>query len=149
MILTNKQYNENYSSDLNMNKIKALLHNKVLFKLSNEIKDYQYIIVDEFAKPYVYYNYLKTTPNVVRNITFFTKGEDKHLAVACASLISRYIFINEFDKLSKSLNINLPKGASNTVDEVGKKIVNEYGFDKLKEIAKLNFKNTEKIKEIS
>lgn len=149
MILTNKQYNETYSSDLNMNKIKALLHNKVLFKLSNEIKDYQYIIVDEFAKPYVYYNYLKTTPNVVRNITFFTKGEDKHLAVACASLISRFIFINEFDKLSKSLNMNLPKGASTTVDEVGKKIVNEYGFDKLKEVAKLNFKNTEKIKEIN
>jgi len=149
MILTNKQYNENYSSDLNMNKIKALLHNKVLFKLRNEIKGYQYIIVDEFAKPYVYYNYLKNTPNVVRNITFFTKGEDKHLAVACASLISRFIFINEFDKLSKSLNINLPKGASTIVDEIGKKIVNEYGFDKLKEIAKLNFKNTEKIKEIN
>ena len=44
-------------------------------------------------------------------------------------------------------NIELPKGASNLVDECGKKIVKEYGFDKLKEIAKLNFKNTEKIKE--
>ena len=130
MILTNKQYNDNYSNDLNMNKIKALLHNKVLFKLSNKIKDYQYIIVDEFAKPYVYYNYLKNTPNVVRNITFFTKGEDKHLAVACASLISRFIFINEFDKLSKNLNMNLPKGASTTVDEAGKNIVNKYGLDK-------------------
>ena len=32
-------------------------------------------------------------------------------------------------------------------DELGKFIVDRYGFDKLKEIAKLNFKNTEKIKE--
>lgn len=147
MILTNKEYNEFYSSDLNMNKIKAILHNKVLHKLSNTINDYEYIIVDQFAEPYVYYNYLKNSSNVVRNITFFTKGEDKHLSVACASLISRYIFINEFNKLSKSLNIELPKGASNLVDEVGLKIVKEYGFDKLKEIVKLNFKNTDKIKE--
>ncbi len=147
MILSNKEYNEYYSTDLNMNKIKAILHNKVLSKLSNQINDYEYIIVDQFAEPYVYFNYLKNSSNVVRNITFFTKGEDKHLSVACASLISRYIFINEFNKLSKSLNMELPKGASNLVDEIGVKIVNEYGFDKLKEISKLNFKNTEKIKE--
>jgi len=147
MILTNKEYNDFYSTDLNMNKIKAILHNKVLHKLSSKINDYEYIIVDQFAEPYVYYNYLKDSSNVVRNITFFTKGEDKHLSVACASLISRYIFINEFNKLSKNLNLELPKGASNLVDEVGLKIVESYGFDKLKEIAKLNFKNTEKIKE--
>ena len=131
-----------------MNKIKAILHNKVLSKLSSAINNYEYIIVDQFAEPYVYFNYLKNTSNVVRNITFFTKGEDKHLSVACASLISRYIFIKEFDKLSKSLGINLPKGASDLVDKTGKKIVDKFGFDKLKEIAKMNFKNTEKIKEM-
>ena len=40
----------------------------------------------------------------------------------------------------------IPKGAGTIVDEVGKKIVDIYGFDKLKDIAKMNFKNTEKIK---
>ena len=102
MILTNKEYNEFYSSDLNMNKIKAILHNKVLCKLTNSTNDYEYVIVDQFAEPYVYFNYLKNSTKVVKNITFFTKGESKHLSVACASLISRYIFINEFNKLSKS-----------------------------------------------
>lgn len=145
MILTNKEYNEFYSNDINMNKIKAILHNKVLYKLSNKIKNYEYIIVDQFAENYVYFNYLKNNPNVVRNITFFTKGEEKHLSVACASLISRYIFINEFNKLSKELGIELPKGAGESVDEAGKTIVKNYGIDKLKDIAKLNFKNTEKI----
>ena len=148
MILSNKDYNEYYSKDLNLNKVKAILHNKVLFKLSSRINNYDFIIVDEFAKANVYFSYLKESSNVVRNITFFTKGEDKHLSVACASLISRYIFINEFNKLSKSLNIELPKGAGEKVDEVGKKIVNEYGVDKLKDIAKLNFKNTDKIKNL-
>ena len=146
IILSNKEYNESHSKNINMNKIKAILHNKVLYKMTNKINNYDFVIVDQFAEPYVYYNYLKGTPNIVRNITFFTKGEDKHLSVACASLISRYIFINEFNKLSKSLDINLPKGAGDIVDTIGKQIVEKYGFDKLNEIAKLNFKNTEKIK---
>ena len=146
IILSNKEYNDFHSNDLNMNKIKAILHNKVLYKMTNKIDNYDFVIVDQFAEPYVYYNYLKGNPNVVRNITFFTKGEDKHLSVACASLISRYIFINEFNKLAKSLDINLPKGAGDLVDIAGKQIIEKYGFDKLNEIAKLNFKNTEKIK---
>ena len=145
IILSNKEYNEFYTSDINLNKIKAILHNKVLYKLSSRIPNYEYIIVDEFAKPYVYYNYLKDSSNVVRNITFFTKGEDKHLSVACASLISRFIFINEFNKLSKNIGFELPKGASTAVDLAGTKIIEKFGEAKLKEIAKLNFKNTDKI----
>ena len=148
IVLSNEEYNKYYSSDINMNKIKAILHNKVLYKLSNKINDYEYIIVDQFAENYVYFNYLKDSKNVVKNITFLTKGEDKHLSVACASLVSRFIFIQEFNKLSNSIGIELPKGASNAVDDVGKKIVEKFGIDKLNEIAKLNFKNTEKIKDL-
>ncbi len=129
---------------MNMNKIKAVMHNKVLLKLTAKF-NYDYVVVDQFAKPYVYYNYLKET-NHLKGITFMTKAEDKCLAVACASLISRYIFLQEFNKISQSLNLNIPKGASDKVDEVGKVIVDKYGFDKLKDIAKLNFKNTEKIR---
>lgn len=146
IILSNKEYNQKYNDNMNMNKIKAVLHNKVLTKLASSCPNYDYIIVDEFAKPYVYYNYLKGIPNVQRNITFLTKGETKSLAVACASLISRYIFIEYFDKLGESLDMFLPKGASDMVDKAAIDIVNKYGFDKLKDVAKLNFKNTEKIK---
>ena len=147
IIVTNKEFNNIYSSGYNMNKIKAILHNKVLYKLKNKIKNYDYIIVDQFAEKYVYFNYLKETDKVVRDITFFTKGEDKHLSVACASLISRFIFIQEFDKLVKEIGINIPKGASDAVDKAGIEIVKKYGVNKLNEIAKLNFKNTDKIKE--
>ncbi len=59
IIFSNKEYNLKYSTDINMNKIKAILHNKVLFNLSNEEKNYDYMVVDQFAKPYVYFNYLK------------------------------------------------------------------------------------------
>lgn len=145
VILNNKDYNEKYSQGFNMNKLKAILHNKVLCNLKQEGLSYDYIVVDQFAEKYVYFSYLKESSNVVRDIIFVTKGEDKSLAVACASLISRYIFIKEFSKISKDLGMLLPKGASDKVDEAGIKIVQKYGFDKLKEIAKLNFKNTDKI----
>ena len=146
IILSNKEYNEKYNSDINMNKIKAILHNKALMTIKNKEQNYDYIVVDQFAEPYVYFNYLKTSSNVVRNITFMTKAEDKCLSVACASIISRYIFLKEFDKLSKNLGMNLLKGASDKVDEQGLTIVKKYVIDKLSEIAKLKFKNTEKIK---
>ena len=146
IILSNKEYNENYNADMNMNKVKAVLHNKALSKMVNKYQA-DYVVVDQFANPYVYYNYLKGT-NYVRNITFITKAEDKCLSVACASLISRFVFLKEFDKLGENLGVFLIKGASDKVDELGLRIVNKFGFDKLTDIAKLNFKNTEKIKQL-
>ena len=148
VVLSNKEYNEKYSEDINMNKLKAILHNKVLGNMVKNGYEYDYIVVDEFAQKYVYFNYLKSSNDVVRNITFLTKGEDKCLSVACASLISRYIFIKEFAKISENVGMLLPKGASTLVDEKGVEILKKYGFDKLKEIAKLNFKNTTKIKDL-
>lgn len=146
MILTNKEYNEKYTKDINMNKIKAILHNKVLYQLMTEEKpNVDYIVVDEFARENRYYEYLNGIPNIQRNITFMTKAEDKNLAVAAASIISRYIFLKEFDKLSDSIHIPLPKGAGRDVDEIGEEIVEKYGEEKLQDIAKVNFKNTDRI----
>ena len=146
LVLSNKEYNERFASGNNMNKLKAILHNKVLMNLKNTGVQYDYIVVDQFAEKYVYYNYLKSSSNVVRDITFLTKAEDKCLSVACASLISRFIFIKEFAKISESVGELLPKGAGTMVDEKAVKIVKKYGFDKLNEIAKINFKNTDKVK---
>lgn len=146
ILLSNEEYNEKYSDSINMNKIKAILHNKALFQLKQKYS-YDYIVVDQFALPKVYYSYLKESSNVVSDITFMTKAEDKCLSVACASLISRYIFLKQFDKLGEELGVFLLKGASDKVDDLGVEIASKYGFDKLKKYAKLNFKNTEKIKE--
>lgn len=146
IIITNKEYNEKHASDNNMNKIKSIMHNKVLYQMVNSITDnYDYIIVDEFAKENRYYDYIKESTEIQRGITFMTKAEDKNLAVACSSVISRYIFLKEFDKLADSLHVPLPKGAGPQVDVIGEEIVEKYGSDKLKEVAKLNFANTNRI----
>ena len=146
VILSNKEYNEKYNKDINMNKIKAILHNKVLYQLIKEQQpDYDYIIVDEFAREARYYEYISDQPAIQRGITFLTKAEDKNNAVGCASIISRYIFIKEFNKLCDAIHIPLPKGAGKDVDKIGEEVVEKYGEDKLKEIAKVNFKNTDRI----
>ncbi len=146
IILSNKEYNEKYAKDINMNKIKAIMHNKVLYQLMQEEKPVvDYIIVDEFAREARYYEYLRDVKDVQRDITFITKAEDKNLAVAAGSIISRYIFLKEFDKLCDSIHIPLPKGAGKDVDTIGEEVVEKYGKDKLKEIAKFNFKNTDRI----
>lgn len=146
LIMSNLEYNTKYSDSYNINKIKAIMHNKVLWLMVHEEDlKYDYIIVDEFAREARYYEYLNGNPEIQKGITFMTKAEDKNLAVACASVISRYIFLKEFDKLSDSLHIPLVKGAGSDVDTVGKEVVETYGKDKLKEVAKYNFKNTERI----
>lgn len=145
-ILNNSTYNKNYNNDLNMNKIKAILHNKVLTALKSKGYDYEKIVVDQFVFPSKYYEHIKEVPEKVTNITFMTKAEDQCLSVAAASIISRYIFIKEMDKLSDELHIPIPKGAGPLVDETGIEIAKKYGYNKLYDIAKMNFKNKEKIK---
>ena len=145
-ILTNTSYNKNWSEDLNMNKIKAILHNKVLVSMKNKNYPYEKIVVDQFVYPAKYFEHIKEAKEKVTDITFTIKAEDKCLSVAAASIISRYIFLGEMEKLSKEMEMTIPKGAGPNVDEIGIEIVKKYGFDKLYDIAKMNFKNKDKIK---
>ena len=145
IIYTNEEYNNN--PEYNMNKTKAILHNKALLNLMKKDNyNYDKVVIDQFCYPKNYFSYLKDANNVFRKISFTTKAEDKCLSVACSSLISRYVFIKEMDKISKLIGKKVPKGAGVMVDEFGKEIIKAHGTDILKKIAKLNFKNTDKIK---
>lgn len=145
LVLSNKEYNEYHEKGYNMNKIKAIMHNKVLYKMKNKNYPYEKIIVDQFALPGVYYNYLRGLDTKVTNITFLTKAEDKNLSVACASIISRYIFLKEQKALEEKLGTSIPKGAGAKVDEAGKELIKKHGNTILNEISKISFKNTERI----
>ena len=147
LIFDNESYNKFHTDDINMNKIKAILHNKVLLNLIKSEYPYEQIVIDQFTPEAKYYEYIKDAKEIVRNISFYTQAEDKFLCVAASSIISRYIFLKKMNELSKEIGFALPKGASDKVDEAAKEIVKKYGFEKLNHIAKLNFKNTEKIKD--
>ncbi len=146
-ILDPKTYNE--KGITNMNTIKSILHNKVLVGITKKDNyPYDKIVMDQFVYPKKYFEHISKVPEKVTNITFTTHAEDKCLSVAVSSIISRYIFLKEMDKLSAELGIKIPKGAGIEVDKVGADIVKRFGEKKLYSIAKLNFKNTDKIKEL-
>ena len=141
--------NKQIAKGLNMNSIKAILHNRVLLNIIKKKNlDNPYIIMDQFAEKDLYYSYLKNIKDpVVKNIIFKTKGETYAPAIACASIIARYKFIEKMNELSKEYKLgDIPKGASQLVDIFGQLFVKTYGFEKLEQIAKMNFKNVEKIK---
>ena len=147
-ILDNTTYNKHYSKNNNMNKLKAILHNKALYELKNKNKfNYAKIVIDEFCSKDNFYKYIEDVPDKVMHITFMTKAEDKVLSVGCASIISRYIFLQKMDELSNSVHIPLPKGAGTNVDEVAKEIKEKYGIEKLETIAKMNFSNVNRLDE--
>lgn len=147
--LSNPDYNTWQEKGFNMNQIKAILHNKVLYQMKQKTFPYEKIVVDQFVYPKKYFAHIKDATQKVTNITFTTKAESKCASVAAASCISRYIFLMKMDELSKSVGMELPKGANESVDIIGKEIVEIFGEEKLREIAKLNFKNVEKIHELN
>lgn len=145
-ILDNESYNKNFT---NMNKIKAVLHNKVLCEMVKRTTEpYKYVVVDQFCYPRNYFGYIYGAKEKFTKITFTTKAEDKCLSVAASSIISRYVFLKEMEKLEDKYNIFLKKGAGGDVDKQALMLVQKYGFDVLNKIAKLNFKNTDKVKEL-
>lgn len=152
LILHNPKYNEVQEKGWSQGKIKAILHNqalrKVLEKIAPEKPDY--ILIDQFAERKVYYNHVKSQPEIIEeNVLFATKAEQLHLSVAAASIIARYAFLREMDKLSKSVGITLPKGAGHQVDEVAAKILLAQGEDELRQVTKWHFANTTKASRIA
>lgn len=147
LVLSNRKYNELQANRMSQGKMKALLHNKALHNMLEKTKDLHVdgILVDQFCEPGVYFNYLSRERNIVKNNVFFaTKGESLHLSVAASSILARYAFIKEMDKISAKTGIEIPKGAGSKVDVKAAEIIRKYGPDYLNDIAKIHFANTKK-----
>ncbi len=144
LVLRNAKYNDVISSGLNMNSVKAKMHNQCLLNLARrfpEAKLYQ----DQFAAPDLYFHYLSSEPEVVRNIHFETKGESKFPSVALASVIARYAFLSEMAKMSETLGREIPLGAGPIVDRFATRLTHEKGLEIFRSIAKLNFANYKRL----
>ena len=145
LIVPPQKYNRVHESN-NLNAIKAKLHNQAYINLAKKIELPGFKIIDQFTPETSYYRYLKNEPQIIRGIHFETKAEDKYLSVAVGSIISRYGFLKTWEEMEKKYNMTLPKGSGDKVDIVAQAFVERYGFERLGEIAKLHFKNTEKIR---
>lgn len=151
MTLKNDKYNHVQKAGMSQGKMKAILHNQaisnVLAKIAPEKPDA--ILVDQFVQSGTYFQHLKGQKAVIREDVYFsTKAEGIHLAVAAASILARYAFIQYMDQLSEAAGFSLPKGAGAQVDIAAAKLILKKGRDALPSFVKLHFANTEKAFEI-
>ncbi len=117
LYLDPRKYNESrLVKGLNLNSMKALMHNAVLLNLQKR-HPMTRAYVDQFCSPKAYFSYLRDAPEVVREITFETKGEEKFYAVAAGSFIARYGFLKEMEKMGRKYGVAFPQGASSEVED--------------------------------
>lgn len=144
LVLNNEKYNELSEKGFSVVKMMAILHNKAITNLKKKVHKNVDVIIDQFAEPAVYYNYVKGQPVIYRDAKFTTKAESKHSSVAVASIIARYKFLEEMDRLSKEVGLEIPKGGGAIVDKVIAKLIKRDGLESLNTIAKTGFRNTQK-----
>ena len=146
LTLDNVKYNERQRAGWSQVKMKAVLHNQAIANVVQKIDTHalDYIVIDQFAERGVYQRYALSDLPFPNKTKFETKGESKSLAIAAASIISRYAFVKYMDQMSKSIKMDVPKGASNKVDLFAAKIIEKLGIEQLDAISKQHFKNREK-----
>lgn len=146
LVLHNEKYNELQQQGMSQGKIKALLHNQAINHLLNKIAPEKPdgLLIDQFVDPLIYFKHLQGKTVKKENIYFSTKAEGVHLAVAAASIIARYSFVKEFERLSEKAGVTIPKGAGAQVDIAAANIIKKRGSQFLSTITKKHFANTEK-----
>ena len=138
-----KKYNELYSSFRNLNRLLAWGHSSVLENLLKKT-DAKVAISDKFASSEnVILSALKEKGKTIKLIQQ-TKAE-ADTAVAAASVLARAEFVKRISFISSQYEINLPKGASDTVLNQAKKFSARYGREELKNVAKIHFKTYESV----
>lgn len=143
LILDNQKYNEVHEK-YNLNAIKAKLHNKAYLNLIDKGYDIpKAAYVDEFAPKDIYFSYLKDEQRVYHDLIFETKAESSYPAVACASVIARFAFLEKMKQLENKYQMHFHLGAGEETKEDIKTFVSKFGKDRLKEVGKIHFKNTE------
>ena len=136
LVLSPEKYNE-IQPKYNAVRMKVALHNQTIHLLLKKIAP---------EKPEaIFKKYARLEKNQLQEKLYFvTKGEQYHLAVAAASIISRASFLEELDKASAEAGITLPSGAGTKSDQVAAKLLEKGGMPMLEKYAKLHFANTEK-----
>ncbi len=131
-------YNARYPKYKGLNPLLADLHAEAIGEL---VQPGMRVVVDKFAADSVM---RKALGDLDVELVQAARAE-RNAAVAAASIVARAEFLLALDELGETVGQSLHKGAGAPVDKVGVKLVREHGHDVLETVAKLHFKNTNKI----
>ncbi|MEZ6015941.1 MAG: ribonuclease HIII [Planctomycetota bacterium] len=132
------EYNAEWDAAGSLNPLLAGLHGKVLAQLAQRGEA---VVVDQFERHGLVAR--AVAPLGVR-LTEVPRAE-RHAAVAAASVLARQEFLLGLQELSERFDVQLRKGAGEPVDEAAALIVREHGSGALERVAKMHFKNTQKV----
>lgn len=145
LLLKPEKYNELYQKFANQNKklneMLAWMHARVIMNIKTK-HNFDGVVVDKFASEKTLFKSLKGLDEL--NIKLVEKGESDP-AVAAASIIARFHFVQNLESLSKKYELELPKGASKKVIETAKMFAKKYGKENLANVAKLHFKTLQEV----
>ncbi len=129
--------NLGFSTHVILAKAHNLAHEEIIKKyhINNNVPIY----VDQFEKEPTYLKYCNyKLPNP---IVFKTKGETYFPSVATASVIARYLFLEDWKKMEEKFKTIIPKGASIEVDKTYKLLQKKYSQEELDPFVKHFFRN--------
>ena len=146
-----EEYNQLTEEIGNASILLAKQHSKVIEMALNDLKkkniECSKVVIDQFSskKERILDELGELGSKTV--IDQFHKGESD-IAVATASVLARGVFLKEWGKMSMKYSFKFPKGASNVIED-GKVFVGKYGMDELKNVAKISFKTTAQISQVT
>ncbi len=145
----NASYNRMYLQMRNVNKILAWGHARVIENLLGQRNRMNPVplraISDQFSRSKSTIQSALMEEGRQLELVQMHKAESD-LAVAAASILARDVFVQRIKELSNEFDLELPKGASAKVDQVGVEFLSKHGINKLGQAAKLHFRTTQKIK---
>ncbi|OGC36656.1 ribonuclease HIII [candidate division WS6 bacterium RIFOXYC1_FULL_33_9] len=141
------EYNTLIKKYKNASLLLAKQHSKVIEIALKDLKEKnincEYVVIDQFStsKSRVIDELGKLGKET--ELIQHHKGESD-IAVACASVIARGIFLEEWDKMNDRYYFNFPKGSSNVL-ESAKLFVSSHGEKELSTVAKVSFRTTKQV----
>jgi ribonuclease HIII len=136
--LSPPDYNAAHARYKNLNPLLADLHAKAIREIAGPGMR---VLVDQFANAKVME---KALAGADIKLVQHPRAESVP-AVAAASVIAREMFLTGLRELSEQCAIDLSKGAGAPVDQAARRFIALHGFEKLGTVAKLHFKNTQKV----
>lgn len=135
----NSFYNQLRSEGKNLNHLLAWGHARAIENLLTD-NDCRSAVADKFGNEKYIQSKLMAKGRALQLIQ--TPKAERYTAVAAASILARDRFLFRLEKIGQQLGRELPKGASTTVVNAARNIVNSTGPQALEKAAKMHFKTT-------
>jgi ribonuclease HIII len=137
-----EKYNELHAKIRNLNRLLAWGHARALENLLLQVNPRE-VVSDQFGDKSLIENALLKKGRGIKLIQM--PRAEVIPAVAAASILARAEFLRRLEGLSTQFGITLPKGAGTLVDNAGRVFVTRLGRDELSKVAKIHFKNTQRV----